>query len=80
MLQSVFATVGFYLLKQLLFWLQGTELIGFTKIKCTSTRDAISALQNIMMLRRQLSVQQNHVKHPSTIYVSLELTRVEGRF
>lgn len=80
MLLSVFATVGFYLLKQLLFWLQGTELRGFTKVKCTSTRDAISALQNIMMLRRQLTVQPNHVNHPSSIYVSLELTRVVGRF
>lgn len=80
MLLSVFATVGFYLLKQLLFWLQGMELCGFTKVKCTSTREAISALQNIMMLRRQLPVQPNHVNHPSSIYVSVELTRVEGRF
>lgn len=82
MLLSFFVTVGFYLLKELLFWLQGTEWRGFTKVKCTTTREAISALQNIMMLRRQLTVQPNHVNepHPSSIYVSVELTRVEGRF
>lgn len=80
MLPSVFATVEFYLLKQLLFWLQGTELRGFTKIKCTSTREAIIALQNIMILRSQLTVQPNYVNHPSSIYINLELTRVVGRF
>lgn len=80
MLLSVFATVGFYLLKQLWFWLQGPDWRGFTKIKCQTTREAISALQNIMMLRTQVMVQPNNVNHPASIYVSVEVTRIEGRF